>query len=515
MKKCPRCDKSYPDSETFCETDGTALVAAAPAFTQSAGRVSPGPDPGAAAIECPVCGGKAQPGELICNFCGARLGTDASSAPQAAPAQAGPTRIGPATGPRSGPVFSDRMTGRMTNGGGEEPPSRGGLMLVIYIFAAIVALGGGALLALHMSRMSGETNRKPVAEASPSVAPLAVGTPAASPGAAGPIVTLAATIPIAVAGDSSGLPQRNQDAARKMFETNQASLLDSYKQALASDSTLSDAMAVRIEVLPNGTVSEAAVRTSINPNPSLDAEIASDFAAWNFGPITGGTITADYPVIFANDPAAKAALESQLKTKLAALNPAEPPEYSSVVPSPTLTTAAEAAYPTAAAAPPAPIVAAPPPVPRKRAAHRPKPPPPTLQQKVKTALTATKELRGKFHRVDCYTSGSTVTIFGKVFDANAKALAERIVRQVPDVGNVIDSLGTDEEDWARCQNQIAAQLSAAGLASVTIKVIGHTAYLGGTVQTDLQKQQAATIAVGACPVHIGTNLITVLPGSVF
>src|SRR5579864_4488223 len=70
MKRCPRCDKTYPDSETFCETDGTALVGAGPAFSESAGR-----DAGEV-IECPVCGGKAQPGELICNFCGARLGAE-------------------------------------------------------------------------------------------------------------------------------------------------------------------------------------------------------------------------------------------------------------------------------------------------------------------------------------------------------------------------------------------------------------------------------------------------------
>ena len=59
MKRCPSCDKTYPDSETFCETDGTALVGANPAFVQG----------GAGGVECPVCGGKAEPGEIICNFC--------------------------------------------------------------------------------------------------------------------------------------------------------------------------------------------------------------------------------------------------------------------------------------------------------------------------------------------------------------------------------------------------------------------------------------------------------------
>ena len=73
MKRCPRCEKTYPDSETFCEDDGTALVPTGPAFAESAGG-----DQGQQ-IECPVCGGKAQPGELICNFCGARLGVDSAA----------------------------------------------------------------------------------------------------------------------------------------------------------------------------------------------------------------------------------------------------------------------------------------------------------------------------------------------------------------------------------------------------------------------------------------------------
>ena len=45
MKRCPRCDRTYPDSEKFCDADGTALVAGGPAFVEGAGARS---DPGAA-----------------------------------------------------------------------------------------------------------------------------------------------------------------------------------------------------------------------------------------------------------------------------------------------------------------------------------------------------------------------------------------------------------------------------------------------------------------------------------
>jgi hypothetical protein len=160
------------------------------------------------------------------------------------------------------------------------------------------------------------------------------------------------------------------------------------------------------------------------------------------------------------------------------------------------------------------MAVAPAPAPRKHhhvASRAPKPPPLTLQQSVKQVLGSNRRTR----RVDCYTSGSAVTIFGKVFDADAKRYTEKIVRQVPGVGNVIDSLTTDTADWAARQAAIASQLYAAGLTGVTVKVIGHDAYLDGTVKSDAQKQQAVTITQSASPVHVRGNIIRVLPGNMF
>ena len=114
MKRCPRCDKTYPDAETFCETDGTALVQAGPAFAESAGRES---DEGTQ-VECPVCGGKAQPGELICNFCGARLGVESAAETYTPPpprtASSKPTTV------RRDPSPSMRITGKMPGGDDED-----------------------------------------------------------------------------------------------------------------------------------------------------------------------------------------------------------------------------------------------------------------------------------------------------------------------------------------------------------------------------------------------------------
>ncbi len=490
MKRCPRCDRSFPDSETFCEADGTALVKTGPTFSESAG--SPGgaaggesqiADAEGAQIECPVCGGKAQPGELICNFCGARLGVE-SPAQQYTPPPPASSRPSTARASRD-PSSSMRFTGKMPDSE-DEKSGRGILGVLGYLLAAIIALGGGAWLALHLSSKATE----PVAHASPAASP-------AAPLPTGPSVALSTVMPIQVIGESASAPERNQDAARKYFEDHKSPLVESYSRALAGDGSLRDAMVLRVRILPNGNVDAASVRTSTNPNPGLDAEMVKTVSTWNYPPSSGGQVEVDYPIIFTNDPATKDTLESGLSSKLASLSPTEAPEFAR---------APGAASPAVSEG-----------APRKRnlnrdlASREKLPPPLTLQQQVKMALGANPKLR----RVDAYTSGSTVTIFGKVFDYQTKQLAERVVRRVPGVGNVIDSLATDESDWAARQAQIAQQLSNAGLNQVTVKVIGHDAYLGGTVKNDAEKNQAVTIAESASPVHVRTNLITVMPGNMF
>jgi len=498
MKRCPRCHKTYPDSETFCDADGSALVQAGPAFAESAGGNEGNQ------IECPVCGGKAQPGELICNFCGARLGVESGEAYTPPPSR-------PLTQPRTGTVRRDpsqsmRITGRMPNDDGDKE-GRSMFGVLGYLIAAIVALGGGAWLALHLSKGA----EAPVAVASPAAA---ASVAAAMP--TGPLVALANAMGVQVTGESAAAPERNQETARKFFEDHKDPLLDSYTHALAGDSTLRDAMVVRVRVLPSGNVDAASVRTSTYPNPAFDAEVVKDVSSWSYPPFSGSEVEIDYPIVFTNDPATKDALESQLSTKLAGLSPTEPPEYASSPPGPTA--APEAAAPSPAAAPPPPVEAVapappPPPPPRRHHAPPPAPRPPTLtlQQRVIQVLSSNPRTR----RVNCYTSGSTVTIFGKVFDNDARLYAEKVVRNVPGVGNVIDSLQTDTADWQARQAAIASQLYAAGLTTVTVKVIGHDAYLDGTVKSEAQKQQAVTITMNASPVHVAGNLIRVVPGNMF
>ncbi len=509
MKRCPRCEKTYPDSETFCEDDGTALIPTGPAFAESAGSDQGTP------IECPVCGGKAQPGELICNFCGARLGVDPVAEQfTPPPSRPSPTTRNPTV--RRGASPSMRITGRMPGDDGGEKEGRGMFGVLAYLIAAVVALGGGAWLAIHLSSKTAEA---PVANASPSAA---ASVAAAVP--TGPLVALASAMPVQVTGESASAPERNQDAARKFFEDHKDALLDSYEHALAGDSTLRNAMVVRVRVLPSGNVDAASVRTSTNPNPAFDAEVVKDLSSWNYPPFTGGEVEIDYPIVFTNDPSAKDALESQLNTKVTSLSPTEPPEYATSPPAPSSAASEAVSAPTPA-------------LPRGRRAcagcaasgggcracagtrtakHRhvaaaPRPPTLTLQQQVLQALSSNPRTR----RVNCYTNGNTVTIFGKVFDNDARLYAEKVVRNVPGVGNVIDSLQTDTADWQARQAAIASQLYAAGLNTVTVKVIGHDAYLDGTVKTDAQKQQAVQITESASPVHVAGNLIRVVPGNVF
>ena len=284
-------------------------------------------------------------------------------------------------------------------------------------------------------------------------------------------------------------------------------------------------MVLRLHVMPDGSVSGGSVVVSTAPNPSLDAEVVSALSGWKFAPAGGPPVDVDYPVIFATSPGDVAALEADLNTKFASLGPNETPEYA--------TSAAATPSPVAAATPPAlgipalpgsaatPATAlAPPPAARPRPHRRlseelastPKSGGMTresLGERVTSALAADRN----FRRVQAYASpGGTVTLSGKVFDNDAKQRAEQVARRVDGVNGVIDNLTTDTAQWARNEATIQQALQGAGLTGVTVKVIGDSAYLDGTVKTNSDRDRAATVAVMAAPVKVRTNLIRVEPG---
>lgn len=496
MKTCPRCNRTYPDSESFCEADGSALAPAAPAFVQ-------GQQGSEGSRECPVCGGKAEPGEVICNFCGARL--EEGGQPSAAPP--GPTQMAPAPAP---PLRSSVTQVHRTSEPEpvEEEEGGGFLGTIGYIVAAVIALAAGAWFALHLS------SRKPAQQVAIQPSASAVSSPAGP--SAGPIAALANTLPVQISGAGSNAPQRDANAARQAFADNRGSLLDAYNHALSAEPNVADAMAVRIRIQPDGTVDRAAIRTSTAPNPSFDAEVAKAMLGWKLAPTSGGEVEADYPVIFAHDGAEQTRLEGDLQTKLASLSPSEPPEYASApeaspAAAPSAEVAAVPPSPAVMATPAAPPVAAKPRrKPRREVASLPKPSP-SLLQEVQNRLKSIPKLR----RVRAYTAGGTVTLYGRVFDDETKVFADRTVRGIPGVTSVVDTLTTDTAEWAAQQARITQQLQNAGLDKVTVKVIGHDAYLNGEVKTALEKTRAVTIAEGAAPVTVRENLIRVEPGSMF
>jgi TonB family protein len=507
MKTCPRCGKTYPDSETFCEADGTALTSGTAPGGRRTTVMTDDPESGdGGVIECPVCGGKAQPGEVICNFCGTRLVSAAGEAAAAPPGGAARTHVSPeAFVPASERGIGQfergysRPLGGPTESDDERSASRGILGIVGFALAAALALAGGAWLAIYLSNRHATP---PIAQASPS--PAAVSSPS---------VMLAKTISIQTAGDMAGVMQRDPKSLGKVFTDNTAGLENVYRDALTSSPGLSDGMILRLHITPDGTVSDGSVRISTSPNPSLDAAVVKAASGWKYAPASGTGVDADYPIIFAGSAADATTVESDLNTKVASLGPSTTPEYA-LSPALPASPAEAVASPSAEATPPSaaslPPVETAPMAPRP-ARHKPVIRHPPLIERVNDALHSDRKLR----RVQAYNSGSAITLSGKVFDDNERMVAEQTVRGVRGVSSVTNDLTTDTSEWERNTSVINQHLQSAGLTGVTVKVIGKRAYLRGEVKTELDRERAVSVTQGAAPVVVGTNLIRVVPGGVF
>ena len=540
MKICPKCGESYPETERFCESDGATLVDAAGSPRGRLTTVMTDEADNDRDIECPVCGGKSLPGELRCNYCGARLRVEGveTGAPTPHFQEDAPWSSGSIENAPGLREFGDAPVQSAESGA----PKKGRRLVTILGFtsAAVIALAAGAWFALYL----GQSHPSPQARAR------------SSPGISAPTVDLAKTTSLRIQSDVAGAPARDAKSLLKVFSDNKAGLANVYSNALGSDPSMRDGMVVRLHILPNGTVDNGAVAVSTSGNPSFDAEVVEAMTSWKFGSSGGPGMAADYPIVFAPSPSAASGVESDLNTKIAGFSPSEPPEYAfspsgatpaavaetspSAMPSPITgagpsgtsgssvavgTPASEPA--TLAALPPAESMATPNLTPEEMRPRRPHvrhqkhnrpemtaalpPPKPPLIERVNDELRADRRLR----RVQAYTNGSVVTIFGKVFDDDDRLLAERTVRNMHGVSAVTNNLTTDTQQWQQNQSLITQALQNAGLSGVQVKVIGRSAYLSGQVKTAIDRERAVTVAQSAAPVKVRENLITVAIGNVF
>ncbi len=135
----------------------------------------------------------------------------------------------------------------------------------------------------------------------------------------------------------------------------------------------------------------------------------------------------------------------------------------------------------------------------------------TLAQRVTAALRADDRLNG----AECYQAApGVIVLHGTVFDQKSRALAETTASNVAGVTQVINGLLTKTGEWMAEQQRINDTLALNGFTDLTVRVIGKTAYLSGTVTGDDEQQRALRVIASISKLQV-VNFSRVLPGSVF
>src|SRR5579875_2609989 len=558
MKRCPDCGKTYPDTERFCAEDGAVLSEVAPNETARATQTMID-RPGLQATQvlaCPACGARVEPTESICPYCGTEL--PSYGRPQS----------------RVEPEF-DRVEDATTEDQVEEQRSdhsgrRRVLAAVGYTLAAVAALTAGVIVAIWLAPKP----HGPSVSTSPAPSLAALTTPA--PGMpAGPVLQLLNKPPLQIEVKGvSGNTEQAVSEAQQTFQANQNTLLQKYKEMLGGGTAQDDGLWVEAEVEADGNVSAVSILTSTSHDPGVDAEVAKQMLKWKFTNSSGAPFKVRYPIVFASDPSHVATVQSALADKVASYNPTSLAEYrmAKVQPTPTLAAVPTVAMPSAipspeaakvpAVAPTAPAAALPPPtvslrervnealsrdprfaqvhatvsgsevtltgkvasesdrfaavraverIPGVSAVRDRLAANPPLLARVKEALASDR----RFRRVDAYTNGGVVTLFGKVVTDREKSAAAKLVEQIPGVTGVVNNITTDTDEWRQIQQRINDNLASAGLTKVTVEVIGKYAYLNGEVNSEEEKQRAVTITESTAPVKVEMNMIRVVPKGLF
>jgi osmotically-inducible protein OsmY len=131
-----------------------------------------------------------------------------------------------------------------------------------------------------------------------------------------------------------------------------------------------------------------------------------------------------------------------------------------------------------------------------------------LMRRVDRALRADRRLNG----AAAYTaSPGVIVLYGKVFDQKDSRLAEASASKVPGVTRVINTLRTMTGQWLEEESRINDTLQLNGLPDVSAKVIGPEAYLSGQVNSEADKQRAATVVSSISNLQV-VNFLRVVPG---
>jgi len=136
----------------------------------------------------------------------------------------------------------------------------------------------------------------------------------------------------------------------------------------------------------------------------------------------------------------------------------------------------------------------------------------SLDRRVNAALRADRKLNGARAYANSYGG---VVLYGRVFDADDRRLAERTASGVRGVQYVVNNLQTTTEQWMEEQVRINnAFLQINSLQRVSARVIGRTAYLSGQVRNEFEKARAAQLVSSISHLEV-VNLIWVVPGPIF
>ena len=108
-----------------------------------------------------------------------------------------------------------------------------------------------------------------------------------------------------------------------------------------------------------------------------------------------------------------------------------------------------------------------------------------LSNRVNTMLRADPKLNG----ASCYTASTgVIVLYGTVFDAKARDLAESKARKVHGVKQVINTLRTKTGKWLEEESRINDTLLLNDFQGVSARVIGNSVYVSGQVSSAAEQQ---------------------------